>query len=87
MNNYLYTNVNRIDILPALPEKWKSGKIWPLRTRYATEVNSEWENNAVTVEIRALSNTKIDLYMPDGSREHIMMQRGQSTVRKSSIKM
>lgn len=44
----LQTQNGSIDILPALPEEWKNGKITGLRTYGGFEVNLVWENNQIT---------------------------------------
>lgn len=44
----LQTQNGSIDILPALPDEWKSGKITGLRTYGGFEVNLVWENNQIT---------------------------------------
>lgn len=43
----LQTQNGSIDILPALPEEWKNGKITGLRTYGGFEVNLVWENNQI----------------------------------------
>lgn len=43
----LQTQNGSIDILPALPEEWKNGKIIGLRTYGGFEVNLVWENNQI----------------------------------------
>lgn len=44
----LQTQNGSIDILPALPEEWKNGKITGLRTYGGFEVNLVWENSQIT---------------------------------------
>ncbi len=51
----LQTQSGAIDILPALPDDWKNGKISGLRTYGGFEVDIVWENNKAK-EIRIKSN-------------------------------
>lgn len=51
----LQTQSGAIDILPALPDDWKNGKISGLRTYGGFEVDIIWENNKAK-EIRIKSN-------------------------------
>lgn len=63
----LFSDVDRVDILPALPEQWKEGSIGPLATRTGVHVIIEWNRkiNKGRVELTAVRDTKFKLYLPD----------------------
>jgi alpha-L-fucosidase 2 len=58
----LQTQNGFIDILPALPDEWKNGKISGLKTYGGFEVNIRWENNKakeVVIKSRLGGNCRI----------------------------
>ena len=62
----LFSNIDRIDILPALPRQWGEGQIGPLATRAGVNVIINWSIAANTgkVELKALRDTWFHLYLP-----------------------
>ncbi len=55
----LQSQTGDIDLLPALPTTWKSGKILGLKARGNYEVDIEWNNSELTkATIRSFSGTK-----------------------------
>ena len=63
----LFSNPDRIDILPALPRKWERGSIGLLATRAGADVAIEWnrkENYGKTL-LTANRDTQFKLYLPD----------------------
>lgn len=55
-----------IELLPALPDKWKNGSFKGLRVRGGVEVGVIWENGKVkTVEITASTDNSFKIKAPD----------------------
>lgn len=55
-----------LEILPALPDNWKTGKFKGLRVRGGAEVGVIWENGkAKTVKITASTNNSFKIKVPD----------------------
>jgi alpha-L-fucosidase 2 len=79
----LFSNKNRLDILPALPRKWYKGKIGELRARCGVETTIEWDEKNYSTRITALRDTNFDLFLPDGSCEKIIMSKGEILLRKN----
>ncbi len=86
MEMLLFSYIGRMDILPALPKKWAKGSIKGLRTRVGTAVDIEWANGSCVADIKALRDTEFDLYMPDGSMEHIKLNKNETVQRTAIIK-
>jgi len=63
----LFSNLDRIDILPALPEQWAKGSIGLLATRTGVDVAIEWDmkKNNGKVELTAIRDVEFRLYLPD----------------------
>lgn len=73
----LFSNQERIDILPACPTKWKRGEVGPLRTRCGTEVFIQWNEETVTINITALRDTAFTVYLPDKTSRKMNMNAGE----------
>ncbi|WP_135555958.1 glycosyl hydrolase family 95 catalytic domain-containing protein [Paenibacillus cymbidii] len=63
----LFSNRNRIDILPALPAQWERGSIGPLATRAGAEVSITWDlkANGGKAKLTAVRHTEFNLHLPD----------------------
>ena len=58
--------LDKIKLLPALPEEWKSGKVTNLRVRGGLSVSIEWNDSTVTATIKADFDKNVDICAPCG---------------------
>jgi alpha-L-fucosidase 2 len=66
----LQTHAGEIELLPALPSAWASGKATGLRARGGFEVDITWKNGALAVAtIRSLYGAGCNLRYRDKSKE------------------
>lgn len=72
----VFSDIDRIDILPALPKDWKKGSVTNLATRCGCDVSIEWSGGKFSVEITAKRNCEFILYFPDCSSKEISMKKG-----------
>ncbi|MDD4451581.1 MAG: glycoside hydrolase family 95 protein [Proteiniphilum sp.] len=57
-----------INLLPALPDAWKSGNFKGLRVRGGAEVDVSWSNKQIaSVTLRATTDNRFKLKVPDGA--------------------
>ena len=75
----LYSDKNRIDILPALPGQWERGSIGPLGTRCGANVKLKWDKKAKTaeVELTAAYDTAFELYLP-GRKLNLKLSKNET---------
>ena len=60
-----------IELLPALPEAWKDGKVKGLRARGGYTVDMEWHDHKVTaLTIHALQPGEVTVYYPSFRGKH-----------------
>ncbi len=53
----IQSHTGTVDILPAIPQNWKSGRFGGFRTRENAEVSAEWKDGRVTeISLKALKN-------------------------------
>ena len=57
----LYSDTERIKLLPALPTDWKSGSVERINARGGFVLSYEWTKNEINVEITATRNSKVEL--------------------------
>jgi alpha-L-fucosidase 2 len=76
----LFSDTNRIDILPALPKKWLKGRIGPLATRTGVNVTIVWDkkSNIGSVELTAVRNTKFLLHLPNKKFKKLVQKEGET---------
>ena len=65
----LQSHEDYIELLPALPQQWKTGYFKGLCARGGAEVNLEWKNGAVTkAEITATADNTFAVKIPKGKK-------------------
>lgn len=75
----LFSMPGRIDVLPACPKKWRSGRIGTLQTRCGVAVRLDWTPDSVNVELIANRDTEFDLHLPTETLG-LKMKRGESKI-------
>ena len=74
----LTSNFAVIELLPALPEAWKNGKISGLCARGGYEVSFEWKDGKVRdCSIKAKKSGTVNL-LYNGQQKTIKMKAGQT---------
>ncbi len=73
----LFSNEERVDILPALPAKWKKGSAGPMLTRCGAAVSFSWDGDAYSVKAEALRDTSFRLFLPDGTQRSLTMKKDE----------
>ena len=59
-----------IELLPALPAEWTTGKYYGVKARGGFEIDFEWENKKVTrVNILSTAGNRCKILLPDGIKE------------------
>jgi alpha-L-fucosidase 2 len=59
-----------IELLPALPAEWPTGKFYGVKARGGFEIDFEWENKKVTrVNILSTAGNRCKILLPDGIKE------------------
>ncbi|WP_281615094.1 glycoside hydrolase family 95 protein [Flammeovirga sp. SubArs3] len=62
----LQSDMNTLQLLPALPKEWSTGKVKGLKARGNFEVSLRWSNNELdTVTIKANTSRKVDIIYYD----------------------
>ena len=64
----LYSAPDCIELLPALPERWRTGAIGPLATRCGVEVELSWADGRAHAALHALRDARIRLVMGGDTR-------------------
>ena len=62
----MYSDLDKIKLLPALPEEWKCGKAVNLHVRGGLHVSIEWNENEVIATISADYDKNVDIGAPCG---------------------
>jgi alpha-L-fucosidase 2 len=68
----LFSVPGTLSILPALPDKWKKGKVTNLLARGAIKVSIEWNLEAKTIDLVLLSlkeDSSLDIILPKFAKE------------------
>jgi len=73
----LYSDTDRIDILPALPKQWVDGEIGMLATRCGAYVSLKWGGDKVVVMLVSAYDTSFELYLPSGDKLDISLKKGE----------
>jgi alpha-L-fucosidase 2 len=69
-----------IELLPALPAEWSTGKFYGVKARGGFEVDFEWENQKPTrVNVLSIAGKKCKILLPDGLKE-FETEKGKSYV-------
>ena len=63
----LYSDGDKIKLLPALPKEWVKGKIEHIQARGGFDLTIEWELGAVTVTIKSLLGNDINVGLKNGT--------------------
>ena len=79
----LQSHEGYIELLPALPQQWKTGYFKGLCVRGGAEVNLEWENSAVkNAEITATTDNTFAVKIPTGKK---LLKNGKSVQSEQDI--
>ena len=73
----VYSDVARVDILPALPTDWKKGSIGTVSTRAGAAVSVSWDNGRGEYAVTANRDCAFDLYLPDGASIALSLKAGE----------
>ena len=69
-----------IELLPALPDNWKDGKVSGLRARGGITINMSWQDRQVTdLTLTALHPCKVTLTI-NGRQEIVRVKKGQTKI-------
>ncbi|OCT15172.1 alpha-L-fucosidase [Paenibacillus pectinilyticus] len=63
----MFSQPGRIDLLPALPQKWRKGAVGPMLAQGAVEVTCEWDQDSHTVNVSLRSrhqDQSVELVLP-----------------------
>ena len=76
----LFSDSNRIDILPALPKAWGKGYIVTMKTRCGVNVDITWdqEHKKGLTKLLATRDVTFNLYLPDENFREIVLKDGES---------
>ena len=82
----VFSDKDRLDILPALPKQWHKGSIGPLNTRCGVNVKLSWDSDKKTaeVELTAIFDTTFDLYLPD-RKVNLKLNKGEKITEKFEV--
>lgn len=81
----LYSDPQRMDLLPALPKAWEKGGIGPLHTRCGAQVTLRWEKQGGQAEILAPRGARFTLYLPDNTRREMILAPNEKQTVSFSI--
>jgi alpha-L-fucosidase 2 len=76
----LYSGLDKITLLPALPEKWEKGSVSGLRTRTGAVVDIAWDKDKVSATLTALYDTTFKVRVKDGEYTQISLKKGEKYV-------
>ena len=76
----LYSGLDKITLLPALPDKWKKGSVSGLRTRVGAMVDIAWDENKASATLTALYDTTFKVRVKDGKYTKITLRKGEKYV-------
>lgn len=77
----LFSNNNKLYVLPALPKRWAEGEVKGLRARGGIIVDITWslENNYVSVLLSAINEgRRIEIELPEGKSRFIDLHKGKT---------
>jgi len=76
----LFSDTERLDLLPALPKAWAKGSIGPLRTRCGVDVDIRWDHHEHfgTVRLTAGRETAFTVFYPDGTNASFSWRQGDT---------
>lgn len=65
----------RVDLLPALPRQWSSGRVEGLRARGGIIIDRlEWAGGGATAELRSVEPRETVVGFPDGTRQRLRVE-------------
>lgn len=67
-----------IELLPTLPEKWKTGYIKGVRTYYNLEIDVEWNNKKVEKVIVKSENDQTVKFIINGAIQQVVIKKGRT---------
>jgi alpha-L-fucosidase 2 len=76
----LYSGLDKITLLPALPKKWEKGSVSGLRTRTGAVVDIAWDKDKVSATLTALYDTTFKVRVKDGEYTQITLKKGEKYV-------
>ncbi len=74
----LYSDGQRVELLPALPAAWKAGRIGPLATRCHVLVTIKWEEEDETALLTARRDTAFVLCVRGREPQPLQLREGES---------
>ncbi|QJD86594.1 glycoside hydrolase family 95 protein [Cohnella herbarum] len=76
----LQSHAGQIDVLPALPEQWSTGKVEGLRAKGNVEVDIAWENGSLTeTSLRAFTSGTLEVIVRYGNLTvHLDLEQGHT---------
>lgn len=72
----VYSDAERLELLPALPERWRSGSVGPVAARCGVEVTICWRDGHAEAELCALRAARVRLTLGAEARE-LRMSAGE----------
>ena len=72
-----YSVDGRLDICPALPNAWKSGRFTGLTTRTSISADIKWDEKRAYCSLTALRDTKLDLYAKTEFFVSLSLKKGE----------
>ncbi|NBV48438.1 MAG: hypothetical protein EBR95_05220 [Verrucomicrobia bacterium] len=83
----LFSRVDRIDLLPALPKEWPAGGVQGLRARGGFEVDLTWSAGRLTrAQVRSLNGGKTTVRYGSASME-LTMKKGEAVTLDGDLKV
>jgi alpha-L-fucosidase 2 len=73
----LQSNGKAIEVFPALPQAFKSGKVTGLRARGAFVVDIEWEKSELVSTLHSLAGADCNVVCA-GKKQQIQLKRGET---------
>jgi len=81
----IFSDVSRVDILPALPAEWKKGNIKNVSTRAGAAISVNWDNGNCIYTVTAKRDCKFELHLADDSSKSMSLKAGQSIAGEFSL--